>query len=356
MGTEIQKKDLSVTFLSAVSNQMKVLTTSTGKTENEIKSLLISFAYATKQMLEASKQSMTNIDPMSIKEAFKNMLDTGVPVDKRQLAYVIKYGNQIEYKIGYKGFISRIKEIYPTAQVKAELVYKGDIFNVENVDGKAKYTHKVANPFADIKDLAGAYAYVQYVDKGKEFAFIETMGTNEINKIKGKATTKMVWNEWYGEMAKKAVIRRLCKTLFIGDPKIQAMEEVDNKNFEIQKPLNVDYDKTIPMPEEVQENKAEIEETPKEEKPKEVEETQVEEKKETQTEEDAMSNIFKLQTFTQKEFTSQKTRKLLTLTTLYLEGGISVKTYDKKDYVEGQTIELIDWDKEKGSCKKVNIL
>lgn len=354
MGTEIQKKDLSVTFLSAVSNQMKVLTTSTGKTENEIKSLLISFAYATKQMLEASKQSMTNIDPMSIKEAFKNMLDTGVPVDKRQLAYVIKYGNQIEYKIGYKGFISRIKEIYPTAQVKAELVYKGDIFNVENVDGKAKYTHKVANPFADIKDLAGAYAYVQYVDKGKEFAFIETMGTNEINKIKGKATTKMVWNEWYGEMAKKAVIRRLCKTLFIGDPKIQAMEEVDNKNFEIQKPLNVDYDKTIPMPDEVNENKAEVEETTTKETP----ETQTQEEKtnETQGEEDAMSNIFKLQTFTQKEFTSQKTGKLLTLTTLYLEGGISVKTYDKKDYVEGQTIELVDWDKEKGSCKKVNIL
>ena len=341
MGTELQKTDLSVMFLSAVSNQMKVLTTSTGKTENEIKSLLISFAYATKQMLEVSKQPMTNIDPMSIKEAFKNMLDTGIPVDKRQLAYVIKYGNSIQYQIGYKGFIARIKEIYPTAQVKAELVYRGDTFNVEKIDGKAKYVHKVSNPFAEIKDLAGAYAYVQYIDNGKEFSFIETMGINEINKIKGKAKTGAVWNEWYGEMAKKAVIRRLCKTLFIGDPKIQAMEEIDNRNFEIQKPLTVEYDKPTPMPEEIHENKADI--------PDEPQQTDVVE------EGSAADNIYTLKdVHVQKGI--GKNNKPYTLTTLTLEDGTMVKTFDSKDYIIGQTVELVEWDKEKGQCKQVKIL
>lgn len=340
MGTELQKTDLSGVFLSAVSNQMKVLTTSTGKTENEIKSLLISFAYATKQMLEASKQPMTNIDPMSIKEAFKNMLDTGIPVDKRQLAYVIKYGNTIQYHIGFKGFVSRIKEIYPTAQVKAELVYKGDSFTVEKVDGKAKYVHKVANPFAEIKDLAGAYAYVQYVDKGKEFSFIETMGINEINKIRGKAKTAMVWNEWYGEMAKKAVIRRLCKTLFIGNPKIQILEEVDNKTFEIQQPLKVDYDNPTPMPEEITENKADI--------PENTQETEV-------IDEGSAENIFTIADIqTQKGV--GRNNKPYTLVTLTLNDGTMVKTFDAKDYAIGQTIELVEWDEEKGQCKQVKIL
>ena len=150
-------------------------------------------------------------------------------------------------------------------------------------------------------------------------------------------------------MAKKAVIRRLCKTLFIGDPKIAVMEELDNKSFDIQQePVHIDYEKVEPMPEEVQPNKADI----VEEQEKVVEQ---EIKSDTETEKDVMSNIFKLQTFTQKEGKTTKGRDY-TLTTLYLEGGIQVKTFDKKDFMEGQTVELVEWDMLKGQCKSVNIL
>lgn len=335
-------------FHDAVKEQMPVLMQSTGLNQKELESKLISFAYATKNALE--KVNVATLDKQSIKEAFKASLDTGIPVDKRQLAYVIKYGNTIQYHIGYKGFISRIKEIYPTAQVKAELVYVGDVFTVEKVDGQARYVHKVANPFAKKENIVGAYAYIQYVEKGRGYSFIETMGTDEINKIRGKAKTAMVWNEWYGEMAKKAVIRRLCKTLFIGNPKIAVLEDEDNKNFKVQpEPIHVDYDKAQPMPEEVQANKADV----IEQQDKVVEE---EIANDTKTEEDAMSNIFKLQTFTVKEGVSKKTGKPYKIVTLYLEGGLQVTTFDNKDFVEGMTIELVDWDKEKGSCKSVNIL
>ena len=343
-------KELVVqTFSNAIQEQVPVLIKATGLNQQELQSKLISFAYATKTMLDNAKIPLGNLDPQSIREAFKASLDTGIPVDKRQLAYVVKYGSKIEYQIGYKGFIARIKEINPTAVVKAELVYTGDVFTIEKIDGKAKYTHKVANPFANIKDMVGVYAFIQYTDKGKEYSFIETMSKDEVLKIKGKAKTAFVWNDWFGEMAKKAVIRRLCKTLFIGDPKIAIMEDLDNKNFDIQQePIHVDYDKPTPMPEEIQPNKADV----VEEQDKVVEE---EIKSDTETEEDAMKNIFKIQTFTQKEGKTTKGRDY-TLTTLYLEGGTKVKTFDKKDFMEGQTIELVEWDKEKGQCKSVNIL
>lgn len=343
-------KELVVqTFNNAIQEQVPVLIKATGLNQQELQSKLISFAYATKTMLDNAKIPLGNLDPQSIREAFKASLDTGIPVDKRQLAYIVKYGNKIEYQIGFKGFISRIKEIYPTANIKAELVYAGDVFTVEKVDGKAKYIHKVANPFASIKDMTGVYAFIQYTDKGKEYSFIETMGKDEVLKIKGKAKTAYVWNEWFGEMAKKAVIRRLCKTLFIGDPKIAIMEDLDNKNFDIQQePIHVDYDKPTPMPEEIQPNKADV----IAEQDKVVEE---EIKSDTETEIDVMENIYKIQTFTQKTGTG-KNGKPYTLTTLYLEGGIKVKTFDTKDFIEGQTIELVDWDKEKEQCKKVNIL
>ena len=345
-------KELVVqTFNNAIQEQVPVLIKATGLNQQELQSKLISFAYATKTMLDNAKIPLGNLDPQSIREAFKASLDTGIPVDKRQLAYIVKYGSKIEYQIGFKGFISRIKEIYPTAQVKAELVYAGDVFTIEKVDGRAKYTHKVANPFASIKDMTGVYAFIQYTDKGKEYSFIETMGKDEVLKIQGKAKTQFVWKDWFGEMAKKAVIRRLCKTLFIGDPKIAIMEDLDNKNFEIQQePMHIDYDKPKEMPKEIQPNKADIPE-------EKVEEAQVvEEKSQEQEEKDAMENIFKLQTFTQKEVISKKNGKPYTITTLYLEGGIKVDTWDKKDFIEGQTIELVDWNKEKGQCPKVNIL
>ena len=343
-------KELVVqTFSNAIQEQVPVLIKATGLNQQELQSKLISFAYATKTMLDNAKIPLGNLDPQSIREAFKASLDTGIPVDKRQLAYIVKYGNKIEYQIGFKGFISRIKEIYPSANIKAEIVYAGDVFTVEKVDGKAKYTHKVANPFASIKDMTGVYAFIQYTDKGKEYSFIETMGKDEVLKIKGKAKTAFVWNEWFGEMAKKAVIRRLCKTLFIGDPKIAIMEDIDNKNFDIQQePVHVDYDKPIEMPQEVQPNKADV----VEQQEKAVEE---EIANDTKTEEEAMSNIFKIQTFTQKEGKTTKGRDY-TLTTLFLEGGIKVKTFDKKDFIEGMTIELVEWDKEKEQCKSVNIL
>ena len=274
--------DLAVVFNNAVSKQMPILVKATGKTEQEIKSLLISFAYATNQMLIATKQNTGNIDPMSIKEAFKASLDTGIPVDKRQLAYVVKYGNAIQYQLGYKGFIHRIKEMFPNSVVKAELVYKDDIFEVTRTDGQVKYTHKLSNPFASIKDLAGAYAYIEFTDEQGRHSFIETMSYSAIMQIRGKAKTKFVWDEWFGEMAKKAVIRRLCKTLFVGDPIFQQFEDVENNNYEMKpEPVKIEYDKPQEMPPEQTENKADIKE---EEKPKEKSKETKEKTKEKQEE------------------------------------------------------------------------
>lgn len=353
MGTEIQKKDLSTMFLGAVANQMNVLTNSTGKTENEIKGLLISFAYATKQMLEASKQPIGNIDPMSIKEAFKNMLDTGIPVDKRQLAYVVKYGNGIQYQLGYKGFIHRIKEIFPNSVVKAELVYQGDNFKVTKIDGQAKFVHEVKNPFAAKKEIAGAYAYIEYVENGKLTSFIETMNVTEIKQIKGCAKTAKVWDAWYGEMAKKAVIRRLCKTLFVGNPILQKLEEVDNNNYEFKtEPVKIDYEKVQPMPKEIQENKADEPETLEQ-----TQETTIVEAVpvEEQVDESSAENIFTLKSFQVKKGIG-KNNKPYTYYILTMDDGTTVRTFDKKDYMEGQTVELVEWDTQNQQCKSVKIL
>lgn len=147
---------------------------------------------------------------------------------------------------------------------------------------------------------------------------------------------------------KKAVIRRLCKTLFVGNPKITALEEADNKTFDIQQePIHIDYDKATPMPEEIQPNKADI--IAEQDK---VVETEIKQDTATESDFDGMYLLEKIE----KKSGTTKTGKPYVLNILHLKGGLIVKTFDDKPYEAGMTVELIEWDKEKGQCKKVNIL
>ena len=145
-------------------------------------------------------------------------------------------------------------------------------------------------------------------------------------------------------MAKKAVIRRLCKTLFIGDPKIDIMEDLDNKTFDIQQePLKVDYDKPEPMPEEVQPNRADV-----------IAQQDAVVEQEIK-EESGLDTMFMLEKVEKKSGVT-KSGKPYVLNILHLEGGVQVSTFDDKPYEAGQTVELIEWDKEKNRVKRVNIL
>lgn len=384
MNKEI-KDVFSEKFKLALAGQMSMLISSTGKTENELKKMLVAFAYETKQMLDNSKEK-TNIElnPTSIKIAFMNMLDTGIPVDKRGLAYVTRRGNNLLYLLGYKGYIYKLKEILKNAFIKAELVYKNDTFKIVKENGNVKYTHTVENPFAKRDEIVGAYAYMSYTDEAGEHSVIETLNREEIEKIRQASASFLrmtfVWDSWYGEMAKKAVIRRLCKTLTVGKKEIQKLDDVDNQQYNLKpEQTKVDYDTPIDMPEEIQNNQADIlEDTTEDTTTEEIKEKATEKKTlppttnpeepvdnvdntdNTDNTDDVINNIFKLKTFVEKEDISKKTGKKYTLITLYLDNGtpegLQVNTFDRKDFIEGQMVELVDWNKEKNSCKKVNIL
>lgn len=324
-----------------------------GISQPDLENKLVSFAYQVKKVLEASKKRIADINPQSVREAFRDSVDTGMPVDTRGLAYVIPYGAQIQYSISYKGLIARIQEINPTAQVKAEIVYRGDTFQVEKTDGQAKYTHKLANPFATLKDMIGVYAYIEYTLDGKRYSFIELMSKDEITKIKGVSKTAKVWDMWFSEMAKKAAIRRLCKSLFVGNPKWEKIEEVDNKSFDMEpkKATVIDYSQTIDMPEEKIENAGDT----KKEEPKTEEQvnTEVVESNENQQAEEDIpfgdeeakeedeGDIKIISSVRSKEGTT-KGGKPYILFTLLFEDGTAVRTFDKKEYSEGQKVKLVD--------------
>lgn len=129
-------------------------------------------------------------------------------------AYLIPYGNQLQFMIDYRGNVKLCKK-YATRPIKdiyAKLVREGDFFEESIVDGHPSIAFKPIT-FSN-KPIVGAFAVVLYEDGGMDY---EVMSLDELNKArsKSKAGSSMAWKDFQGEMYRKVVLHRLCKHIDI---------------------------------------------------------------------------------------------------------------------------------------------
>jgi len=126
------------------------------------------------------------------------------------IPYKVKGVMTCQFIPGYKGLVDlayrsgKVKEIY------AEPVYERDEFLVI----KGLNRNIVHNPSPDCdprKDkITHFYAVIKYKDGGFDF---EAMTKSEVDFIRAKSNgaTNKVWDDYYSEMGKKTVLRRLMK-------------------------------------------------------------------------------------------------------------------------------------------------
>lgn len=130
----------------------------------------------------------------------------------RSEAYLIPYGNQLQFQLSYKGCkkIAKKYSVRPIKDISAEIVKEGDLFEKNVTDDNTTFVFK-PKPFND-GAIVGVFAYVQFAD-GK--CFVEEMTKKEIDvvKSKSKSGSSGPWRDFYGEMAKKTCIKRLVKNL-----------------------------------------------------------------------------------------------------------------------------------------------
>ena len=130
--------------------------------------------------------------------------------------YVITYNGKPEFMTDYKGETKLCRKFSakPIKDVYAKLVRENDFFE-EGVDKGKPYVTFKAQPFNNL-EIIGVFAVVYYQDDSMEY---ETMSKEDVEYIrdnfskKSKKTGKFsdAWNKSFGEMAKKTVLRRLCK-------------------------------------------------------------------------------------------------------------------------------------------------
>lgn len=95
-----------------------------------------------------------------------------------------------------------------------------------------------------------------WTQNGREYSCIHTMSREEIDKAKKASKAQYgPWVMWTGEMMKKVLLRRACKLEFIGEPEMERIIEIDNKEYDrparqVQQPDTVNYADVQPLDEQ----------------------------------------------------------------------------------------------------------
>lgn len=176
----------------------------------------------------------------SLTSCFLESMNMQLPFDSRKLVSMVIYDWEAELDISYKGFVNALNKHYDNAYVDAKLVFKDDTFECEESGRVATFKHIAKDPFRtidkDFKDIAGGYCFFSYTDNEGAVSRIVRMSRDDILKIKSKAKTQNVWNEFPSEMGVKAVLRRGSKIPFAAIDLDVDIEEVANRHFELEKP------------------------------------------------------------------------------------------------------------------------
>lgn len=127
--------------------------------------------------------------------------------------HAIVEGGAVKFQTDYKGEMTLVKRhsVRPILDIYAKNVREGDDFREEIKEG-IPLIHFNPVPFNN-SPIVGTFAVALFHDGGMVY---ETMPAEEIEQIRqhyGKNPGSDTWEKSQGEMYKRTVLRRLCKTI-----------------------------------------------------------------------------------------------------------------------------------------------
>lgn len=119
---------------------------------------------------------------------------------------------KVQYQPMVRGIINRVQKSGKVKTFWAEIVYEGEDFSIDASDGERRPVHIKKSEFdrGDDTKVIGAYSVAKFKDGTVD---CETMSRAEIEKVRRVAKTQKVWDGWFTEKAKVAVLRRHSKRL-----------------------------------------------------------------------------------------------------------------------------------------------
>lgn len=154
---------------------------------------------------------LLNADRQSLLASCLNCAKDGLVPDGREAALVL-FGNKVQYMPMFMGLQKRIRNSGEIASIQAHVIYANDHFVIRRGMNET-IEHTPLFP-GDRGEIIGAYAIAKFKDEDVDPVF-EVMLIEEINKVKksSRSSGSGPWVQWFEEMARKTVFRRLAKWL-----------------------------------------------------------------------------------------------------------------------------------------------
>ena len=138
--------------------------------------------------------------------------------------YVIPYKNTVQFQLSYKGECKFVKRysVRPILDIYSKVIRNGDVFKETITDGRPSIVFEPV-PFSN-EPIIGVFAVVLYKDGGMEY---ETMTKEEVEKTRktySQFQNSKAWVNSWSEMARKTVLRRLCKHIECDFETVEALK------------------------------------------------------------------------------------------------------------------------------------
>lgn len=179
---------------------------------------------------------LLNCDRKSLFGAIVRLAQDGLLPDGREAA-LVKFGQQVQAMPMIAGVLKKIRQSGDVSKVSAQVVYENDVFVVkygfdEDVEHSPPALDKPRG-----KPI-GAYATAVLKDGSR---LLEVMSLEEIEKVRNVSRAKGngPWVSWWGEMARKTVMRRLSKRLPMSTDRDDDVFERDETMKGIEAPSQV---------------------------------------------------------------------------------------------------------------------
>lgn len=149
-------------------------------------------------------------------------------------AWIVRHGNKAVLRVGWRGFLKMIRRDPDMRMVDCQLVYENDYFNIQL--GTQPLIEHIPTQDVERGNYKGAYAWAKTRNSD---LYIEWMTTADIEEVKKRSQSgdRGPWKDWWGEMARKSVVRRLAKRLplhSIAQNVLAADERADDSETEVE--------------------------------------------------------------------------------------------------------------------------
>lgn len=163
-------------------------------------------------------------DRASLFRAAERLAKKGLTVGDN-VAWLVPYKGQVQDQLGYKGAMMQVRRSGVPVQISCQAVFENDRCKIR-LGTDAVVEHE---PFldGDRGEMRGCYSFAKYLESGE--VDVEWMSADEIDAIRQRApsTNSPAWRDFRPEMARKIVLKRICKRL--PTERVVDLEDMDDR-------------------------------------------------------------------------------------------------------------------------------